>query len=133
MLIGRLASSSGFSRDTIRYYEKLGLLELGKNDRRENNYKVYPPQALERLEKIDQLKKLGFTLVEIKGLFGVLEQEAGPCTNLPEQLDQKLKMLRRKIALLEDYEEKLIKVRQGCNANCGITEGLPTCFAIQKN
>tara|TARA_R110000850_G_scaffold277061_1_gene421963 strand:+ start:6387 stop:6788 length:402 start_codon:yes stop_codon:yes gene_type:complete len=133
MLIGRLASSSGFSRDTIRYYEKLGLLEVRRNDRRANNYKDYPPQALERLEQIDQLKNLGFTLVEIKDLFGVLAQEAGPCTNLPEQLDQKLEMLRRKIALLEDYEEKLIKVRQGCNANCGITEGLPTCFAIQKN
>lgn len=132
MLIGKLASSSGFSRDTIRYYEKFGLLKLGKENRQENNYRDYPPQALERLEQIDQLKKLGFTLGEIKDLFEVLVTKAGPCRNLPEQLDQKLDLLRQKIALLEDYKEKLIKVRQDCSPDCGIKEGLPTCFSIQK-
>lgn len=43
MLIGIIAQESGFSRDTIRYYEKIGLLRLPKRARRENNYKEYSP------------------------------------------------------------------------------------------
>lgn len=133
MLIGKLASSSGFSRDTIRYYEKLGLLTVGNDHRRQNNYKEYPPQALERLNHIGQLKELGFTLTEMKELFEVLAKESSPCGDLPEQLDQKLELLRRKITLLEDYQEKLVAVRQACDTGCGISDGLPTCFATQKS
>lgn len=131
MLIGKLASLSGFSRDTIRYYEKLGLLPLGDN-RRPNNYKDYPPRALERLNHIGQLKDLGFTLAEMKDLFGVLETDASPCEGLPEQLDQKIELLRQKIALLEEYQDKLLKVRQACAPGCGVSNGLPTCFTTEK-
>lgn len=132
MLIGKLASSSGFSRDTIRYYEKLGLLPLGANTRQSNNYKDYPPRALERLNHIGQLKALGFTLAEMKDLFGMLETEASPCEGLPEQLDQKVELLRQKIALLEEYQNKLLAVRQACAPGCGVSNGLPTCFTSQK-
>lgn len=132
MLIGKLASSSGFSRDTIRYYEKLGLLTLEKNARRDNNYKDYPPRAVERLHQIGQLKELGFTLGEIKGLLDVLSSQSQPCANLPEQLDKKLDLLRHKISLLEDYKVKLLTVRRACNAECGMSDGLPTCFVPEK-
>ncbi|GGY61308.1 MerR family transcriptional regulator [Marinobacter zhanjiangensis] len=132
MLIGKLASSSGFSRDTIRYYEKLGLLAPGKDLKRQNNYKDYPPQALERLNHIRQLKELGFTLTEMKELFEVLATVSRPCGNLPEQLAQKLELLQRKISLLKEYQERLVSVRQACDSGCGISGGLPTCFATRK-
>lgn len=133
MLIGKLASSSGFTRDTIRYYEKFGLLTLRSDHRRQNNYKEYPPQALERLNHIGQLKELGFTLTEMKELFEVLATESSPCGNLPEQLDKKLELLRRKISLLEEFRGKLDSVRQACDSGCGISGGLPTCFATQTD
>ncbi len=132
MLIGKLASSSGFSRDTIRYYEKLGLLTLEKEARWDNNYKDYPPQEVERLRQIGQLKELGFTLREIKDLFEALSTQPQPCANLPEQLDQKLDLLQHKIALLEDYKAKLLTVRRACNTECGASDGLPTCFVPEK-
>ncbi len=115
MLIGKLASLSGFSRDTIRYYEKLGLLKLGNEDRGENNYKNYPPHALERLDHIDQLKSLSFTLTEIKDLLEALEAEAGPCKSLPERLDQKLHLLQQWTILQGQYAQESIPAVQGRN------------------
>lgn len=128
MLIGKLALSSGVSRDTIRYYEKVGLIQLGKDDRRDNHYKEYPPEALQRLTQIGQLKKLGFTLAEMKELFEALAIDASVCNALPEQLDQKLDELQRKISLLENYKQKLIAVRDACSPGCGTKNGLPSCF-----
>ncbi|MCW3121025.1 MAG: heavy metal-responsive transcriptional regulator [Flavipsychrobacter sp.] len=66
MLIGELSKASGFSKDTIRYYEKIGLIELRKRDRRDNNYKDYPVEILYTLKAIHNLKGLGFTLEEIR-------------------------------------------------------------------
>jgi MerR family copper efflux transcriptional regulator len=66
MLIGELAKASGFSKDTIRFYEKIGLIELPKHARLSNNYKDYPNEALQTLKCIHNLKNLGFTLEEIR-------------------------------------------------------------------
>ena len=49
MLIGELSKSSGLTRDTIRFYEKQGLITLGRRERRVNNYKEYPNSILRRL------------------------------------------------------------------------------------
>ncbi len=45
MLIGQLAQRTGFTRDTIRFYEKHGLIQMPHKARRENNYKEYPDAA----------------------------------------------------------------------------------------
>ena len=66
MLIGALAKASGFSKDTIRFYEKIGLIELPKPARQNNNYKDYPEGLLQVLKSIRNLKGLGFTLEEIR-------------------------------------------------------------------
>lgn len=129
MLIGKLASESGFSRDTIRYYEKLGLLEIKQADRQPNNYKNYSPKILERLEQIRQLKELGFTLAEIASLLEALATQNEPCAELPAQLDQKIGLLDKKIGLLQQYRNKLVAVRAACGGSCGAGQGLPDCFA----
>lgn len=68
MLIGQLSKASGFTRDTIRYYEKIGLIVLDKKTRMDNNYKDYPDEVLHRLLVIKKYKDLGFTLEEIREL-----------------------------------------------------------------
>jgi MerR family Zn(II)-responsive transcriptional regulator of zntA len=65
MLISELSQKTGVSKDTIRFYEKTGLLDLNSK-RGENNYRHYDDEALARLEFIMQGKALGFTLSEIK-------------------------------------------------------------------
>jgi DNA-binding transcriptional MerR regulator len=80
MLIGELSRKSGLSRDTIRFYEKLGLIRLGRRQRRANNYKEYPPEVLRRLLSINQLKEFGFTLAEIAEILDLLEADLSPWT-----------------------------------------------------
>ena len=86
MLIGILAQESGFSRDTIRYYEKIGLLRLPKKARRENNYNEYSPGILSRLRAIRELKKIGYTLAEIQQVIASYEMGGLDCIAGKDQL-----------------------------------------------
>lgn len=72
MLIGQLSKRTGFSKDTIRYYEKIELLVLPKQPGGSNGYKNYPDEAVHTLHAIRKYKDLGFTLEEIRELL-VLE------------------------------------------------------------
>ena len=69
MLIGELAQRAGITPDTVRFYEKKGLLDGRHKTRRDNNYKEYSPAALERLRLISNSKCAGFTLTEIVQMF----------------------------------------------------------------
>ena len=105
MLIGELSKKSGFTKDTIRFYEKNGLIELDKASRFDNNYKNYSDHVLKRLEVIKQIKDFGFTLVEIKVMIelheaGVLEQERGR------------RYVQKKIARIDQKIHELLQVKQ---------------------
>lgn len=129
MLIGKLASESGFSRDTIRYYEKLGLIRSDGSIRQENNYKNYSQKTLENLAQISQLKSLGFTLSEIADLLQTFESSSLPCADLPEKLQDKIALFDKKITLLKQYREKLQVVEKACNGVCDDGSLLPACFS----
>lgn len=128
MLIGELSKISGFSRDTIRYYEKLGLLQETKLERQENNYKNYSAQALAQLGQIRHLKALGFTLVEVAELLEAFSKERKPCVTFPGQLEDKLAKLDEQIVLLNEFKSKLLLLRKVCDGRCENTRGLPDCF-----
>ena len=130
MLIGKLALKSGFSRDTIRYYEKLGLICTDKLNRHQNNYKDYSPKVLDTLKHISQLKAVGFTLTEIAGLLKSFENVSTPCAKLPAKLTDKIALIDLKITLLEQYRHKLSMVEQACNGRCDGGHGLPSCFHV---
>ena len=68
MLIGQLSRRTGFSKDTIRYYEKIGLIVLPKQKRSAGNYKDYPEELVHTFNAIRKYKELGFTLEEIREL-----------------------------------------------------------------
>ena len=127
MLIGELAKKSGFTRDTIRFYEKIGLIELDKGSRLENNYKDYSQQVLRRLEVIKKIKDMGFTLVEIKAMIdlhesGLLEQERGKnyVEKKIQRIDQKIEELNNIRSILED----IVNAPKGACQIKDILEGL---------
>lgn len=76
MRIGELAQRSGLSRDTLRYYERLGLLDFVS--RHDNNYREYADEALDKLELIKKGKSIDLTLREIAGIFheGAIDRTA---------------------------------------------------------
>ncbi len=92
--IGELATRVGTSADTVRYYEKLGL--LGPPSRSEGGYRLYTEAELGRLQFIRRAKQLGLSLDEIRGLLGLAEE--GECRPLRRHVAE---LLRRKIAECE--------------------------------
>jgi MerR family transcriptional regulator, copper efflux regulator len=122
MLIGQLAKNSGLSRDTIRYYERLGLL-VPRSRAASSAYKIYGLECQHRLEDIARLKKAGFTLREIRQLASGAES----CRGLPQRVKAKIQSLDRKLEELLAYKASLGRVEGACNEECSTTRGFPDC------
>jgi DNA-binding transcriptional MerR regulator len=72
MKIGLIAEKTGVSRDTIRLYDKLGLLGNVSRPFEYNNYKDYGPENVYRINMVKEMKKIGLTLKECKGVIDSL-------------------------------------------------------------
>ena len=73
---GALAKSAGVSPDTIRHYEKIGVLP--RASRTDSGYRVYPAIALERVFVVQRALRIGFTLAELAGFFCILHLTPHP-------------------------------------------------------
>jgi MerR family Zn(II)-responsive transcriptional regulator of zntA len=104
MRIGELCAKTGLSKETVRYYEREGLLENIPQPNRSNNYKVYSAVDLQRLNMIKHAKMLGFTLAEIAEVLAVWVDDNFTA-------EQKQASLRRKLQQLEEKEAALIELR----------------------
>lgn len=127
MLIGELSKKSQLSRDTIRYYEKIGLFNTGTLRKASNNYKHYSLEVLDRIHQINILKKSGFTLKEIRLLFQS-EEKHKICIGLPERLESKIAAIERKIAEFASYKTALTQIYQACTGTCESNRGMPNCI-----
>lgn len=104
MRIGELCAKTGLSKETVRYYERQGLLENIPQPNRSNNYKVYSAVDLQRLNMIKHAKMLGFTLAEIAEVLAVwVDDKFTP--------EQKQASLHYKLQQLEEKEAALIELR----------------------
>ncbi len=112
MLIGQLSKLSGFSRDTIRYYEKIGLIVLPRKARRENNYKDYPEEVLHQLQAIRKYKDLGFTLEEIRELLVLQSIKVLDVAKLSQLIEIKITGVDEEIERLHAMRMQLSKARQ---------------------
>ena len=108
MLIGEIARQSGLSRDTIRYYEKLGLLRAAGRPSPHNTYKDYPPGTLTRLHLIQQGKSLGFTLAEIAEGLDLWENESLPPAALETRIQAKLTAIDAQLRQLTELRGSLL-------------------------
>jgi MerR family copper efflux transcriptional regulator len=117
MLIGELSKRTGFSRDTIRFYEKKGLIELPRKYRRENNYKEYSEQVLNRLLLIRTVKELGFTLNEIEVFFSRWDQEDASCEKLVFTLKDKMTQIDQQILKLQARKQRVTDSLTKCKNN----------------
>lgn len=100
MRIGELAKKSGLSIDTIRFYEKKGLIDVELFSRKSNNYRDYSEDSLERLMLIQQAKRLGFTLAEIQQWIRDFESDQLTA-------DEKQNILGQKLAQIDNQIEEL--------------------------
>ena len=124
MQIGELSRRSGVSRDTLRYYEKLGLLApVGRSS--SSGYKAYGSDALARLRQLPRLKAAGFTLREIQSL---LDGGVARCDDLPALVSAKLARVEGQLRALRQVKALLTEVQQSCHGACGAVDGVPACL-----
>ncbi|MCH8022005.1 MerR family transcriptional regulator [candidate division KSB1 bacterium] len=115
MLIGELASKTGFSRDTIRYYETLGLIR--PDFRRESRYREYSDMAVSTLMFIRNVKDLGFTLSEIKEMIEAFNDAAYSCETAAVVAASKIRKIDQKIEELKAFKISLGKLIDTCAHN----------------
>ena len=129
MLIGELVEKSGLTKDTIRFYEKKGLINLNRKNRRENNYKEYSEQVLEKLMLIRKLKEMGFTLNEIDTFLDLWREEDASCKNLKFTLENKVALVNEQMQKLSELKERLNKSLTKCNNDdCEFEKTIPSCL-----
>jgi DNA-binding transcriptional MerR regulator len=119
MLIGEIVQRTGLSKDTIRFYEKQGLISIGRKARRLNNYKEYSEETLLRLLTVKKLKQFGFTLNECIDMLDTIQLNQATCQNMAEKLVEKVKIFERKIEEITLFKnllsDRIAKCQRGCN------------------
>ena len=104
--IGEVARESGTPVDTIRYYEKTGLID--KPSRSEGGFRKYAGESVEKLRFIRKAQSLGFSLREIKGIIQCSKEGLKPCCNLVRKLfTGKISEFEGKIKELERMKREL--------------------------
>ena len=104
MRIGELASRTGESVKTLRYWSERGLLETARGD---NGYRLYAEASLSRVSFIRSAQRLGFTLGELAGILVVRARGERPCADALEKLQCHLDEVERRIETLEDLRDAL--------------------------
>lgn len=118
--IGELAEKCGVNKETIRYYERLGLIP--EPNRTEKRYRMYSQQTIDRLNFIKQMQELGFTLNEIDKLLGVVDRDESKCRDMYDFTVLKLEDIQRKIEGLKRIEQMLMGLKERCPENKDIYE-----------
>jgi DNA-binding transcriptional MerR regulator len=109
LLIGEFAKRAGTTKDTVRFYTRLGMLTPDQRPAGRRTYAEYGEDQLERFDFIEHCKSLGFTLQEIS--HALRERDSGALTASRQQslLEEKLRSTERRIATLREMEKKLRK------------------------
>ncbi len=131
--IGELATQYGVSADTIRYYEKHGLLE--PNSRSQAGYRLYDQDNQTTLAFILHAKSIGFTLKEIQYLVQIEENKTKySCQTVKHFIDEKRHAIQQQMQQLEQMEHMLAKLSQSCVGDdssaqfCNILAGIEAGF-----
>jgi len=133
MLIGEISKRTGLSRDTIRFYEKQGLIKVGRRERRVNNYKEYSDAILRRLLLFKKIKSYGFTLNESAEMISLLDANLATCDRISKTADEKIAVIDKKIDELKALKKLLRESIDSCNNGCGTKNDETNCplFELQ--
>lgn len=120
---GEIARRAGVSTDTLRHYERKGL--LAKPRRLGNGYRVYPTEALDRVLLIQRALAVGFTLDELTRLFRARDRGQPPCREVRAIARRKLADLERQLEDLTRFREDLERLLEEWDARLAKTGAAP--------
>jgi MerR family transcriptional regulator, copper efflux regulator len=127
MTIGQVARRSRVNIETLRYYERRGLMP--DPPRRNSGYRDYPPQAVARIRFIKHAQEVGFTLAEIKELLSLRVDPHTTCGDIRRKAENKIMEVEQKIGGLQAMKEALVRLKSSCkgrgpSSECPILDAL---------
>lgn len=127
MKIGELARAAGVDVQTVRYYEKEGLMEPPA--RTASGYRSYGPDHLERLHFVRHCRSLDMPLADVKRILALACSPAAECGEVDALVRSHLGRVRSKLAALRDLESRLSLLGEQCAsghriADCGVLQEL---------
>jgi Cd(II)/Pb(II)-responsive transcriptional regulator len=127
MRIRELGTATGVDVDTIRYYEKAGLLPAPA--REANGYRSYGGAHLERLSFIKHCRALDMSLADVQRLLHFVDGSPDACADADGLIDDQLQRVRARLRSLRALERQLVQLRRSCDADhaahgCGILHEL---------
>ncbi len=118
MLIGEVSRITGLSKDTIRWYDKIGLIDQGRSSRTAGNYRTFDQEALKQLKLIKQIKTLGFTIKEIKEILNTRKSDGLDCDSLEKSIQKKVQLMEEEINSLREKRSSLLYILDHCDGDC---------------
>ena len=125
--IGEVARQTGIGIETIRYYERKGL--LAEPNRRPSGYRQYDEAVVDRLKFIRRTKELGFTLAEISELLDLWVHSDAECCQVRQKAREKIEEIEQKVKALNGMKRALKNLveqceQQGSLRECPLLDGL---------
>lgn len=135
LTIGQLAKQAEVNIDTIRYYERRGL--LSPPQRKESGYRQYLDDAVVRIRFIKRAKALGFSLDEIADLLSLRLDPRTKCGDIKKRAQKKISEIEGKIQMLERMRQTLVQLTEMCEegrqaSECPVLEALDENAGIDK-
>ncbi len=118
--IGKLARQAGVNIETVRYYERVGLLP--EPERSDSGYRQYSKEYSQQLKFIKNAQKLGFSLKQIKELLSLKVVPGSSCADVKKKAEQKIEEIEAKIIELKRIKTALIELSGKCDANLSARE-----------
>lgn len=115
LMIGEAARAAGVNVQTVRYYERRGLVPAPARTR--TGYRQYGDDAVARLRFIRRAQDLGFSLKEIQDLLGLRARHLGACQAVERKARQKIAVVDRKIRELQRLKRTLERLAAACAAH----------------
>lgn len=126
MKIGELANKTGCSIQTIRFYEREGL--INPLQRTQSNYRLYDKGSLRQLTFIKQCRSLDMSIVEVKQLIQNKENPNNSCASINSMIDLHINDVTNRIQELVQLKETLTDMALACSSNRSIKD----CGVLQK-
>ncbi len=130
MTIGKAAQAAGAGVETLRFYERKGLIDQPPKPL-SGGYRIYPSETIDRIRFIRQAQELGFSLREIEELLSLRADPSSDCIDVRARAEAKLDEVNRKVAQLARIRAGLEHVIAACPGQ-GALEGCSIMEALER-
>ena len=129
MTIGKVAKGAGVGVETIRFYEREGLIDQPR--RTDSGYRAYPVDTVDRVRFVRHAKELGFSLTEIKELMAWRIAPGTTCGQIKKRAEAKIGDIEDRIRGLQRMKQALRKLAAACRGNGPVSE-CPILDALER-